>query len=187
MTDMDTHDEAAAADFELGWSGERIAAARRAWGLAVSDGLPVWLNRQLAERAHAEGRSELGIIQEALTRYFTSEGVEVMDTTVESGTTYEVVTHREVSAEANFWVFEIPALGLSGRQRNWVRSQTRPAGSLLLGMRTDPMRIRSQSRFVWMARLERNACEKRCKGRGPRPQGTGARKRSHASRRPSLC
>ena len=84
MTDMDTHDEAAAADFELGWSGERIAAARRAWGLAVSDGLPVWLNRQLAERAHAEGRSELGIIQEALTRYFTSEGVEVMDTTVES-------------------------------------------------------------------------------------------------------
>ena len=43
MTDMDTHDEAAAADFELGWSGERIAAARRAWGLAVSDGLPVWL------------------------------------------------------------------------------------------------------------------------------------------------
>ena len=40
MTDMDTHDEAAAADFELGWSGERIAAARRAWGLAVSDGLP---------------------------------------------------------------------------------------------------------------------------------------------------
>ena len=43
MTDMDTHDEAAAADFEQGWSGERIAAARRAWGLAVSDGLPVWL------------------------------------------------------------------------------------------------------------------------------------------------
>lgn len=55
MTDMDTHDEAAAADFEQGWSGERIAAARRAWGLAVSDGLPVWLNRQLAERAHAGG------------------------------------------------------------------------------------------------------------------------------------
>ena len=43
MTDMDTHDEAAAADFEQGWSGERIAAARRVWGLAVSDGLPVWL------------------------------------------------------------------------------------------------------------------------------------------------
>lgn len=43
MTDMDTHDEAAAADFEQGWSGERIAAARRAWGPAVSDGLPVWL------------------------------------------------------------------------------------------------------------------------------------------------
>ena len=53
MTDMDTHDEAAAADFEQGWSGERIAAARRAWGPAVSDGLPVWLNWQLAERAHA--------------------------------------------------------------------------------------------------------------------------------------
>lgn len=115
MTDMDARDEAAAADFEQEWSGERIAAARRAWGPAVSDGLPVWLNRQLAERAHAEGRSELGIIQEALTRYFTSEGVEVMDTTVESGTTYEVVTHREVSAEANFWVFEIPALGVVGQ------------------------------------------------------------------------
>ena len=63
MTDMDARDEAAAADFEQGWSGERIAAARRAWGPAVSDGLPVWLNRQLAERAHAGGRSELGIIQ----------------------------------------------------------------------------------------------------------------------------
>ena len=75
MTNMDTHDEAAAADFEQGWSAERIAAARRAWGPAVSDGLPVWLNRKLAERAHAEGRSdsrwgrsELGIIREALTR-----------------------------------------------------------------------------------------------------------------------
>ncbi|MEA5650951.1 hypothetical protein [Cutibacterium granulosum] len=33
---MDTHDEAAAADFEQGWSGERIAAARRAWGPAVA-------------------------------------------------------------------------------------------------------------------------------------------------------
>ena len=38
-----------------------------------------------------------------------------MDTTVEGGTTYEVVTHREVSAEANFWVFEIPALGVVGQ------------------------------------------------------------------------
>ena len=38
-----------------------------------------------------------------------------MDTTVESGTTYEVVTHREVSAEAGFWVFEIPALGAVGQ------------------------------------------------------------------------
>jgi len=55
MTNMDTHDEAAAADFEQGWSAERIAAARRAWGPAVSDGLPVWLNWQLAERAHAGG------------------------------------------------------------------------------------------------------------------------------------
>jgi len=119
MTNMDTHDEAAAADFEQGWSAERIAAARRAWGPAVSDGLPVWLNRKLAERAHAEGRSKLGIIQEALTRYFTSEGVEVMDTTVESGTTYEVVTHREVSAEAGFWVFEIPALGVVGQAAKW--------------------------------------------------------------------
>lgn len=39
---------------------------------AMPDGLPVWLNRQLAERAHAEGRSELGIIQEALTRYLAA-------------------------------------------------------------------------------------------------------------------
>ena len=38
-----------------------------------------------------------------------------MDTTVESGTTYEVVTHREVSAEASFWVFEIPALRAVGQ------------------------------------------------------------------------
>ena len=60
MTDMDTHDEASAADFEQGWSGERIAAARRAWGPAVSDGLPVWLNWQLAERAHAGGAVNWG-------------------------------------------------------------------------------------------------------------------------------
>lgn len=71
-TDMSAHDEAIADDFERGWSSERIAAAQRAWGPAVSDGLPVWLNRQLAERAHAEGRSELGIIQEALTRYLAA-------------------------------------------------------------------------------------------------------------------
>lgn len=38
-----------------------------------------------------------------------------MDTTVEGGTTYEVVTHCEVSAEASFWVFEIPALGAVGQ------------------------------------------------------------------------
>ena len=38
-----------------------------------------------------------------------------MDMTVESRTTYEVVTHREVSAEAGFWVFEIPALGAVGQ------------------------------------------------------------------------
>lgn len=44
-----------------------------------------------------------------------SEGVEVMDTTVEGGATYEVIAHREVSAEASFWVFEIPALGAVGQ------------------------------------------------------------------------
>ena len=60
MTDMDARDEAAAADFEQGWSAERIAAARRAWGPAVSDGLPVWLNRKLAERAHAGGAVNWG-------------------------------------------------------------------------------------------------------------------------------
>ena len=38
-----------------------------------------------------------------------------MDTTVEGGTTYEVVTHCEVSAKAGFWVFEIPALGAVGQ------------------------------------------------------------------------
>ena len=38
-----------------------------------------------------------------------------MDTTVEGGTTYGVVTHCEVSAEAGFWVFEIPALGAVGQ------------------------------------------------------------------------
>lgn len=38
-----------------------------------------------------------------------------MDTTVEGGTTYEVIAHREVSAEASFWVFEIPALEAVGQ------------------------------------------------------------------------
>ena len=38
-----------------------------------------------------------------------------MDTTVEGETTYEVIAHREVSAEANIWVFEIPALGAVGQ------------------------------------------------------------------------
>lgn len=41
--------------------------------------------------------------------------VEVVDTTVEKGTIYEVVTRCEVSAEVNFWVFEIPALGAVGQ------------------------------------------------------------------------
>lgn len=35
--------------------------------------------------------------------------------TVEGGTTYEVIVHREVSAEVSFWVFEIPALGAVGQ------------------------------------------------------------------------
>lgn len=38
-----------------------------------------------------------------------------MDTTVEKGTIYEVVTHCEALAEVNFWVFEIPALGAVGQ------------------------------------------------------------------------
>ena len=42
-TEMSAHDEAIADDFERGWSSERIAASQRAWGPAVSDGLPVWL------------------------------------------------------------------------------------------------------------------------------------------------
>ena len=38
-----------------------------------------------------------------------------MDTTVEKGTIYEVVTHCKALAEVNFWVFEIPALGAVGQ------------------------------------------------------------------------
>lgn len=34
---------------------------------------------------------------------------------VEAGTVYEVIAHREVSPEASFWVFEIPALGAVGQ------------------------------------------------------------------------
>ena len=41
--------------------------------------------------------------------------MEAMDTTVEGGTSYEVIVHLEVSAEASFWVFEIPALGAVGQ------------------------------------------------------------------------
>lgn len=41
--------------------------------------------------------------------------MEAMDTTVEGGTSYEVIVHREVSAEASFWVFEIPVLGAVGQ------------------------------------------------------------------------
>ena len=48
-----------------------------------------------------------------------------MDTTVESGTTYEVVTHREVSAEANIWVFEIPALGAVGQAMKLIPRERR--------------------------------------------------------------
>ena len=37
-----------------------------------------------------------------------------MSMTAEVGTVYDVIAHREVSAEANIWVFEIPALGAVG-------------------------------------------------------------------------
>lgn len=69
MTEMDTSDDRAAADFEQGWSPERLAKARRAWGPATADALPAWLTTKLTERAHAEGRSELAVIEDALTRY----------------------------------------------------------------------------------------------------------------------
>ena len=39
--------------------------------------------------------------------------------TVEGGTTYEVIVHRDVSVEASFWVFEIPALGAVGQAVKW--------------------------------------------------------------------
>ena len=38
-----------------------------------------------------------------------------MSMTAEVGTVYDVIAHREVSPEANFWVFEIPALGAVGQ------------------------------------------------------------------------
>lgn len=38
-----------------------------------------------------------------------------MSMTAEAGTVYEVIAHREVSPEASFWVFEIPALGAVGQ------------------------------------------------------------------------
>ncbi|EFS75580.1 hypothetical protein HMPREF9621_00005, partial [Cutibacterium modestum HL037PA2] len=38
-----------------------------------------------------------------------------MSMTAEAGTVYDVIAHREVSPEANFWVFEIPALGAVGQ------------------------------------------------------------------------
>lgn len=38
-----------------------------------------------------------------------------MSMTAEVGTVYDVIAHREDSPEANFWVFEIPALGAVGQ------------------------------------------------------------------------
>lgn len=38
-----------------------------------------------------------------------------MSMTAEAETVYDVIAHREVSPEANFWVFEIPALGAVGQ------------------------------------------------------------------------
>lgn len=51
-----------------------------------------------------------------------------MDTTVEGETTYEVIAHREVSAEVNFWVFEIPALGAVGQAAKWGQVEDEARG-----------------------------------------------------------
>lgn len=48
--------------------------------------------------------------------------------TVEGGTTYEVIVYREVSADASFWVFEIPALGAVGQAVKWDQVEDEARG-----------------------------------------------------------
>lgn len=48
--------------------------------------------------------------------------------TVEGGTTYEVIVHRDVSVEASFWVFEIPALGAVGQAVKWGQVEDEARG-----------------------------------------------------------
>lgn len=85
--------------------------------------------------------------------------VEVVDTTVEKGTIYEVVTRCEVSAEVNFWVFEIPALGAVGQAMKLSQVADEARGIIATWNEDGP----DEDSFIVRVRLDDEAGAHGCK------------------------
>lgn len=85
--------------------------------------------------------------------------VEAVDTTVEKGTIYEVVTHCEISAEVNFWVFEIPALGAVGQAAKWGQVEDEARGIIAAWNEDGP----DDDSFTVRVRLDDEAGAHGCK------------------------
>lgn len=66
---MTPEEERAAADFERGWSDERIRAAEVSWGPGLVEMLPPALAQRVQARARAEGTSDLSVIEAAISQY----------------------------------------------------------------------------------------------------------------------
>ena len=66
--DIMSDDRVVAADFERGWSEERLDAVRSGWGPGVMGLLPENLVTRLALQAKAEGRSSVDLFGGAVEK-----------------------------------------------------------------------------------------------------------------------
>lgn len=79
--------------------------------------------------------------------------------TVEGGMTYEVIVHRDVSVEASFWVFEIPALGAVGQTVKWGQVEDEARGIIAAWNEDGP----DEDSFTVRVRLDDEAGAHGCK------------------------
>ena len=82
-----------------------------------------------------------------------------MNTTAEGGAAYEVIVHREVSAEASFWVFEISALGAVGQAVKWGQVEDEARGIIAAWNEDGP----DEDSFTVRVRLDDEAGAHGCK------------------------
>ena len=109
-----------------------------------------------------------------------------MSMTAEVGTVYDVIAHREVSPEANFWVFEIPALGAVGQAVKLGQVADEARGIITAWDEDGP----DEKAFKVHVRLDGEADARRMWEKVRRKSTKPGRcliTRPHASVRPSLC